>query len=163
MKRRGSGFFIRPDSLTDSFSRIRKNLSYFKVNYSAIISFVLAFSLLSHPFSLLVLLSLLAAWIFLYLFRSSDRPLVVFGRSFSDRETLLGLVVTTVVVVFMTSVGSLLTSALTIGVAIVCLHGTFRVPDDLFLDEQEPAANAGLLSFIGNSTSAAASVVAGRV
>ncbi|KAH0887178.1 hypothetical protein HID58_063274 [Brassica napus] len=153
----------RPDSLTDSFSRIRKNLSYFKVNYSAIISLVLAFSLLSHPFSLLVLLSLLAAWIFLYLFRSSDRPLVVFGRSFSDRETLLGLVVTTVVVVFMTSVGSLLTSALTVGVAIVCLHGTFRVPDDLFLDEQEPAANAGLLSFIGNSTSAAASVVAGRV
>ncbi|KAF2565437.1 hypothetical protein F2Q68_00028197 [Brassica cretica] len=100
---------------------------------------------------------------FLYLFRSSDRPLVVFGRSFSDRETLLGLVLTTVVVVFMTSVGSLLTSALTVGVAIVCLHGTFRVSDDLFLDEQEPAANAGLLSFIGNSTSAAASVVAGRV
>lgn len=101
---------------------------------------------------------------FLYLFRSSDQPLVIFGRSFSDRETLLALVLTTIVVVFMTSVGSLLTSALTIGVAIVCLHGAFRVPDDLFLDDQEPA-NAGLLSFIGNSaaTSAAASVVAGRV
>ncbi|KAF8085713.1 hypothetical protein N665_0650s0026 [Sinapis alba] len=154
--------FARPDSLTDSFSRIRKNLSYFKVNYSAIVSLVLAFSLLSHPFSLLVLLSLLAGWMFLYLFRSSDQPLVLFGRSFSDRETLLGLVLTTVVVVFMTSVGSLLTSALTVGVAIVCLHGTFRVPDDLFLDEQEPAANVGLLSFIGNSASAA-SVAAGRV
>ncbi|AEC09820.1 putative prenylated rab acceptor P [Arabidopsis thaliana] len=156
--------FARPDSLTDSFSRIRKNLAYFKVNYSAIVSLVLAFSLLSHPFSLLVLLSLLGSWMFLYLFRSSDQPLVLFGRSFSDRETLLGLVLTTIVVVFMTSVGSLLTSALTIGIAIVCLHGAFRVPDDLFLDEQEPA-NAGLLSFIGNSaaTSAAASVVAGRV
>ncbi|KAJ4892049.1 PRA1 family protein B2 [Raphanus sativus] len=157
--------FARPDSLTDSISRIRKNLAYFKVNYAAIVSLVLAFSLLSHPFSLLVLLSLLGAWMFLYLFRSSDQPLVIFGRGFSDRETLLGLVVATVVVVFMTSVGSLLTSALTVGVAVVCLHGAFRVPDDLFLDEQEPAANAGLLSFIGNSaaTSAAASVVAGRV
>ncbi|KAF8087711.1 hypothetical protein N665_0570s0024 [Sinapis alba] len=157
--------FARPDSLTDSISRIRKNLAYFKVNYAAIVSLVLAFSLLSHPFSLLVLLSLLGGWMFLYLFRSSDQPLVLFGRGFSDRETLLGLVVTTVVVVFMTSVGSLLTSALTVGVAVVCLHGAFRVPDDLFLDEQEPA-NAGLLSFIGNSaaaTSAAASVVAGRV
>ncbi|CAG7874081.1 unnamed protein product [Brassica rapa] len=158
--------FARPDSLTDSISRIRKNLAYFKVNYAAIVSLVLAFSLLSHPFSLLVLLSLLGAWMFLYLFRSSDQPLVIFGRSFSDRETLLGLVVTTVVVVFMTSVGSLLTSALTVGVAVVCLHGAFRVPDDLFLDEQEPA-NAGLLSFIGNSaaatSAAAASVVAGRV
>ncbi|KAG2326298.1 hypothetical protein Bca4012_035276 [Brassica carinata] len=156
--------FARPDSLSDSISRIRKNLAYFKVNYAAIVSLVLAFSLLSHPFSLLVLLSLLAAWMFLYLFRSSDQPLVLFGRTFSDRETLLGLVVTTVVVVFMTSVGSLLTSALTVGVAVVCLHGAFRVPDDLFLDEQE-TANAGLLSFIGNSAAAtsAASVVAGRV
>ncbi|EOA28822.1 hypothetical protein CARUB_v10025061mg [Capsella rubella] len=157
--------FARPDSLSDSFTRIRKNLAYFKVNYSAIVSLVLAFSLLSHPFSLLVLLSLLGSWMFLYLFRSSDQPLVLFGRTFSDRETLLALVLTTIVVVFMTSVGSLLTSALTIGVAIVCLHGAFRVPDDLFLDEQEGSANAGLLSFIGNSaaTSAAASVVAGRV
>ncbi|XP_010508872.1 PREDICTED: PRA1 family protein B2-like [Camelina sativa] len=158
--------FARPDSLTDSFTRIRKNLAYFKVNYSLIVSLVLAFSLLSHPFSLLVLLTLLGSWMFLYLFRSSDQPLVIFGRTFTDRETLLALVLTTIVVVFMTSVGSLLTSALTIGIAIVCLHGAFRVPDDLFLDEQEGSANAGLLSFIGNSaatSAAAASVVAGRV
>ncbi|CAN8317554.1 unnamed protein product [Cochlearia groenlandica] len=161
--------FARPDSLTDAFSRIRKNLSYFKVNYASIVSLVLAFSLLSHPLSLLVLLSLLCSWMFLYLFRSSDQPVVLLGRSFSDRETLLALVLTTIVVVFMTSVGSLLTSAMTIGVAIVCLHGAFKVPDDLFLDEQEPSSNAGLLSFIGNSaaaTSAAAAasvVAAGRV
>ncbi|KFK29796.1 hypothetical protein AALP_AA7G180700 [Arabis alpina] len=157
--------FAKPDSLTDSISRIRKNLAYFKVNYSAIVSLVLAFSLLSHPFSLLVLFSLLCAWMFLYLFRSTDQPLVLFGRSFSDREVLLGLVLSSVLVVFMTSVGSLLTSGLMIGFGIVCLHGAFRVPDDLFLDEQEGTSNGngttGLLSFIGNS--AAASVVAGRV
>ncbi|RID54353.1 hypothetical protein BRARA_G01680 [Brassica rapa] len=153
----------RPESLTDALSRIRKNLAYFKVNYVAVVSLVLAFSLFSHPLSLLVLLGLLAGWMFLYLFRPSDQPLVVFGRTFSDRETLLALVLSTVVVVFMTSVGSLLTSALMIGVAIVCVHGAFVVPDDLFMDDQEPA-NAGLLSFLGGSaTSAAASAVAARV
>uniref|UniRef100_A0A1J3J949 PRA1 family protein n=1 Tax=Noccaea caerulescens TaxID=107243 RepID=A0A1J3J949_NOCCA len=152
----------RPESLTDALSRIRKNLAYFKVNYVAIVSLVLAFSLFSHPLSLLVLVGLLGGWMFLYLFRPSDQPLVVFGRTFSDRETLLALVLSTIVVVFMTSVGSLLTSALMIGVAIVCLHGAFVVPDDLFLDEQEPA-NAGLLSFLGGSANSAAAAVTTRV
>lgn len=152
----------RPDSLAEAYSRIRKNLSYFKVNYVTLLGLVLAFSLLSHPFSLLVLLCLLGAWIFLYLFRPSDQPVVLFGRTFSDRETLGALVVLTIVVVFLTSVGSLLISALMVGAAIVCAHGAFRVPEDLFLDEQEPI-NSGFLSFLGGAASAAAPSVAARV
>ncbi|XP_062000810.1 PRA1 family protein B2-like [Rosa rugosa] len=151
----------RPDSLTDAYSRIRKNFTYFRVNYVTLLTVVLALSLLTHPFSLLVLLSLLGAWAFLYLFRSSDQPLVIAGRTFSDAETLIGLVVLTVVVVFVSSVGSLLISALLIGFAIVCAHGAFRVPEDLFLDDQEPA-NAGFLSFLGGAQ-AAASAAAARV
>ncbi|CAN0909835.1 PRA1 family protein B4 [Linum grandiflorum] len=157
--------FTKPESLTEAAARIRKNSAYFKVNYISMLVVVLAFSLLSHPFSLLVLLSLLSSWIFLYLFRPSDQPVVILGRTFSERETLGVLLVSTVVVVFLTSVGSLLISALMAGVAIVCVHGAFRVPEDLFLDEQEPA-NAGLLSFLGGAASsaaaAAAPVVAGR-
>lgn len=152
----------RPDSLAEAYSRIRKNLSYFKVNYVTLLGLVLAFSLLSHPFSLLVLLCLLGAWIFLYLFRPSDQPVVLFGRTFSDRETLGALVVLTIVVVFLTSVGSLLISASMVGAAIVCAHGAFRVPEDLFLDEQEPI-NSGFLSFLGGAASAAAPSVAARV
>ncbi|XP_010264530.1 PREDICTED: PRA1 family protein B4-like [Nelumbo nucifera] len=158
--------FSRPDSLTEAASRARKNFSYFRINYVTLITAVLALSLLSHPFSLLVLLCLLAAWLFLYLFRPSDPPLVLFGRTFSDRETLGILIVLTAVVVFLTSVGSLLISALMLGVAIVCAHGAFRVPEDLFLDDQEPAT-AGFLSFLGGAASsaaaAAAPVVAARV
>ncbi|XP_022744595.1 PRA1 family protein B1-like [Durio zibethinus] len=152
----------RPDNLTDAYSRIRKNLSYFKVNYITILAVVLAFSLLSHPLSLLVLLGLLAAWVLLYLFRPSDQPLVIFGRTISDRETLGVLVVLTVFVVFMTSVGSLLISALLIGVAIICIHGSFRVPEDLFLDDQEPS-NSGFLSFLGGAASSAAAAAAPAV
>ncbi|GMY18162.1 PRA1 family protein B3-like [Fagus crenata] len=38
----------RPDSLSKAYSRIRKNLGYFRVNYLTFVALVLAFSLLSH-------------------------------------------------------------------------------------------------------------------
>lgn len=149
--------FSKPDSISDATTRIRKNYTYFKVNYLSVIAIVLAFSLLTNPFSLIILLGLLASWLFLYLFRPSDQPLVVFNRSFSERETLGILILSTIVVVFLTSVGSILISALMIGVAIVCAHGAFRAPEDLFLDEQDQS-NTGFLSFIsGAANSAAAS------
>ncbi|KAJ6297555.1 hypothetical protein OIU78_023169 [Salix suchowensis] len=97
--------FSRPLSLSDASTRVRKNYSYFKVNYLTILAIVLAFSLLSHPFSLLTLLSLVAAWLGLYAFRPSDQPLVVLGRTMSNREVLGILVMVTVIVVFLTSVG----------------------------------------------------------
>lgn len=147
--------FTKPDSLSEAATRFRKNSSYFRVNYVCIVALILAFSLLAHPFSLVLLLCLAASWLFLYLFRPADRPLILFGRSFSDRETLGGLILSTFAVIFLTSVGSVLISALMIGVATVCVHGAFRAPDDLFLDEQDPAA-AGFLSFIGVPTTSSA-------
>ncbi|KAF3640105.1 PRA1 family protein B1 [Capsicum chacoense] len=156
--------FSRPDSLSEAASRVRKNFSYFRVNYVTLLVGVLSLSLLSHPFSLLVLIALLGAWFFGYLFRPSDQPVVVFGRTFSDRETLGILLVFTIIVVFLTSVGSLLISALLVGLAIVCAHGAFRVPEDLFLDDlQEPGVNAGFLSFLGGAASSAAAAAAPAV
>ncbi|XP_062117720.1 PRA1 family protein B3-like [Humulus lupulus] len=149
----------RPDSLSEAYSRIRKNVPYFRVNYAILVGIALALSLLSHPFSLIVLLSLLAAWAFLYLFRPSDQPLVILGRTFSDTETLVGLVLLTVIVVFVSSVGSLLISTLMVGFAIVCAHGAFRVPEDLFLDDQDNP-NTGFLSFLGGAAAAAPSLAA---
>ncbi|KAG6532930.1 hypothetical protein ZIOFF_006789 [Zingiber officinale] len=145
--------FARPDTLSEATSRLRKNLGYFRVNYLALLAATLAISLLSHPFSLFLLLALLAAWAFLYLFRPADAtPLVLFRRPFSDREILACLVLLTLLVVFLTSVGSLIVSALLVGAALVCVHGTFRVPEDLFLDDQDPTGPAGgFLSFLGGA------------
>ncbi|AED90370.1 P family protein B5 [Arabidopsis thaliana] len=140
--------FTKPDSLSEAGTRFRKNSSYFRVNYVCIVALILGFSLLAHPFSLILLLCLAASWLFLYLFRPSDRPLILFGRSFSEYETLGGLILSTIAVIFFTSVGSVLISALMIGIATICVHGAFRAPDDLFLDEQDHAAS-GFLSFIG--------------
>lgn len=146
----------KPDSLSEATSRLRRNLAYFRVNYAAIVALSLAATLLAHPFSLAALLALLAAWCFLYLLRPSDAPpLAAFGRTFSDRETLGGLIVASAFVIFLTSVGSLIFSALALGAAIVCAHGAFRIPEDLFLDEPDQAngaASVNLLSFITSAT-----------
>ncbi|XVE97153.1 hypothetical protein REPUB_Repub02eG0286600 [Reevesia pubescens] len=158
--------FSKPESFSEVTLRVRKNYSYFRVNYLSVIGLILAFSLLSHPFSLLLLLGLLCSWIFLYLFRPADQPLVIFGRTYSDREILGILIIFSVFVVFLTTVGSLLISALMVGIGLVCAHGAFRTPEDLFLDEQEPAAT-GFLSFLGtaasNPAAASAPAVAARV
>ncbi|XP_039145795.1 PRA1 family protein B3-like [Dioscorea cayenensis subsp. rotundata] len=151
--------FSRPESLSDATSRLRKNLPYFRANYSALLAAALGLSLLSNPGALLVLLFLLASWCFLYLFRPSDQPLVLLGRTFSDRETLGGLTLLTIIVVFLTSVGSTIISALMVGAAIICAHGAFRMPEDLFLDDPESgSATTGFLSFLGGSPSPAAAV-----
>ncbi|GKD47697.1 PRA1 family protein B3-like protein [Tanacetum coccineum] len=156
--------FSKPESLTDATSRIRKNFNYFRVNYITLLFAVIAFSLLAHPFQLLMIVTLLGAWMFLYVFRAADQQVVIGGRTFSDREILGVLVVATVFVVFLTSVGSLLMSSALIGLGIVCVHGAFRDPEDLFLDEQESLSGGGLFgSFTGGATSAAVADVMARV
>ncbi|KAI8523504.1 hypothetical protein RHMOL_Rhmol13G0079100 [Rhododendron molle] len=154
--------FSRPDTLAVAASRVRKNASYFRVNYLTVVAAVLAFSLLSHPFSLLTLVSLLAAWLLLYVFRQQENPVVVYGRTFSDAETLGVLIALTVIVFFLTSVGSLLLWAALVGSAIVCVHGAFRVPEDLFLDDQEQMGS-GLFSYVGGAASSAAVATAPSV
>ncbi|KAM5560553.1 PRA1 family protein B4 [Rosa sericea] len=152
--------FAKPESFSDATLRVRKNYSYFRVNYLAAVSLIVAVSLFTHPFSLVVLLGLLAAWLFLYLFRPSDQPLVIFGRTFSDTQTLMGLVGLSVFVVFLTSVGSVLISAIMVGVAVVLVHGAIRVPEDLFLDEQDTSASTGFLSFLNGAASNVAAATA---
>lgn len=89
--------------------------------------------------------------------------MVLFGRQFSERETLGLLIVSTVVVIFLTSVGAVLVSALMVGLGIVCIHAAFRAPEDLFLDDQESPAT-GFLSFLSSgAANAVAPAVAARV
>ena len=108
--------FSKPESFSDATLRVRKNYSYFRVNYYAVVAGILAVSLLTNPFSLILLIGLLASWTFLYLFHPTDRPLVLFGCTFTDFETLMILSGLTIFVVFLTSVGSVLVSALMLGV-----------------------------------------------
>lgn len=138
----------KPESFSEAVTRARKNWFYFRINYALVMTGVVALSLIFNPGSLFFLLALLAGWTYLYLVRTE--PLVAFGRTFSEREVLLGMSFFTVVMIFMTNVGSILISALMIGAALCFAHGAYRVPDDLFLDEQE--STGGFLSFLSSGT-----------
>ncbi|PON85841.1 Prenylated rab acceptor [Trema orientale] len=142
--------FSRPSSFSDAASRVRKNAAYFRVNYLTLLAIVLAYFLISHPLSLLTLTLLVGAWLFLYALRPSDQPLLILGRTFSHTQTLTALGLVTVVAVLVTGLVSLLVSAAIVAVAVVCGHGAFRDPEDLFLDEQE---SSGFFSFVGGAAS----------
>ncbi|KAK9168027.1 hypothetical protein Syun_000167 [Stephania yunnanensis] len=131
--------FSKPDSVSEATSRLRKNLSYFRLNYLLLVASVLALSLLSHPFSLLLLLSLLSAWSFLYLFRPSD-PLSSSSAAPSPTAKPSPY-----------SPSSPPSSSSS--------PASDPVPEDLFLDDQEPAA-VGFLSFLGGAASSAAAAAA---
>ncbi|KAH7277218.1 hypothetical protein KP509_39G040500 [Ceratopteris richardii] len=142
--------FAKPDSLSDATGRIRKNVAYFRLNYAILFTAVLALTLISNPASLFLLCGLLAAWIFMYVLRTT--PLVLFNRTFNEREVLVLMGLLSIIVVFMTNVGSVLITAAMLGAAIICVHAAFRVPDDFFLDEEVPASG-GLLSFLTTGAS----------
>eukprot|EP00898_Chlorokybus_atmophyticus_P003078 jgi/Chlat1/3771/Chrsp259S03913 len=143
--------FSRAGNLAEATSRVKRNVAYFRVNYSIFLIATVMLVMVMNPTSLLIAAFLLAAWGYLFVVRQD--PLVIGGRTFSEREKLLGMAgITAVVVFFLTSLGSVLFMAVGLGVAGIVLHGAFRVPDDLFLDEAPNTTGGGFLSFLGAPT-----------
>jgi PRA1 family protein 1 len=61
-------------------TRLRKNTSYFKINYLLVMVLLLILSFAMHPGSLFVLALLLGAWMYLFVIRQA--PLTINGRTF---------------------------------------------------------------------------------
>ncbi|KAI5395033.1 PRA1 family protein F2 [Lathyrus oleraceus] len=142
--------FTPPHSLNESTHRMKRNLNHFRINYAAIILFILFLSLLWHPLSLIVYLAVFAAWFFLFFFR--DRPVVFLRFSVDDRFLLAALSSLTVVALVFTGVWLNVLVSVLVGAVVVVLHAAFRSIDDLYLDEVE-IFDGDLLSVVGGSFS----------
>ncbi|URD73096.1 PRA1 family protein [Musa troglodytarum] len=131
-----------PASAGDACFRLRRNIAYFRSNYTLLWLSVLSVSLLWHPASLFVFIALTAAWFFLFFTR--DRPVALCGLPITDGIILVVLSVTTIFALVFSNVGSTVFGAIMIGTVIICLNAVLRATDNLFLDETE-AASGGLV------------------
>ncbi|KAE8667113.1 PRA1 family protein F2 [Hibiscus syriacus] len=128
-----------PRTLSEAISRFKTNACYFRMNYAMIVLIILFLSLLWHPISLIVLVIMMALWLFLYFLR--DEPLVVFNRSIDDRVILVALGVSTFLFLLLTDATCNILASVSIGAVVVLLHASLRKIDDLYDEE-----NAGLVS-----------------
>jgi hypothetical protein len=95
-----------------------------------------------NPAALAVLAGLACGWAYLLAVRTA--PVVIGGRTLSEKEAMLAAGGASVVVVFfLTTAGAVLLSALGLSAAAVAAHGALRAPDDLFTDEVEVGGGGG--------------------
>lgn len=125
--------FSLPHSLAEAYQRVRTNLSYFAMNYAIAVLVVVLVSLLWHPWSLVVFFVMMAAWLALYFLR--DTPLVLLGRTVSDKTVLLVLSVVTVAALLFTGATWNIISSVLVGLVLVLVHAAIRRTDDLWSEE----------------------------
>eukprot|EP00803_Ostreobium_quekettii_P007278 evm.model.scf_1979.4 EVM.evm.TU.scf_1979.4 scf_1979:24871-28207(-) len=90
--------FSRPQNLAEATSRLKKNVAYFRINYLIIVIMAITVCMLMNPGSLMVLCTLLVAWIYVFVIRTT--PLVIANQPLSDEMKLMGMAVISFIVIF---------------------------------------------------------------
>ncbi|KAL6223836.1 hypothetical protein ACLB2K_002694 [Fragaria x ananassa] len=119
-----------PHCFNNELTRLRYNAAYFRMNYAIVVLLILFLSLLWHLISLIILIVMLAAWLFLYFLR--DEPLVLFGST-----------VVKIVLLFLTSATMNILVALLIAVVVVAVHAMLRKTKDLHVDKENARLMTG--------------------
>jgi len=71
--------FSRPTNFSEATSRVRRNATYFKINYAAFMVIALLVVMLMNPSSLAVLALLGTGWLYVFVFRT--RPITIGDRT----------------------------------------------------------------------------------
>ncbi|KAK7314341.1 hypothetical protein VNO77_32861 [Canavalia gladiata] len=127
--------FKRPSSFYASIQRINTNAKHFRANYVIIILLVLFLSLLGHPISLIILVIMMIAWLFLYFLR--ETPLVILRFEIDERLVVIFLLLITIGFLVLTNVTSNVIVGMCIALVIVLIHAIMRQTEDLFTMDEE--------------------------
>ncbi|XP_057765356.1 PRA1 family protein G2 [Salvia miltiorrhiza] len=137
-----------PPSLSAASLRFRRNAAYFSLNYAIIVSACAAVSLITTPLALIVLGFVLFLWLIFHFFR--EDPLLIWGRHVSDWAVIAGLVMLSILALWITGPLHNLSIGIIVGLLISSIHGVLRNPEGLFLDEND-AVSTGLIATAGPS------------
>ena len=84
--------------MAQALTRVKKNSAYFRVNYLLVMLGTCAATFALHPTALIVLGVLLAGWVWCLFVKTA--PIVIGGRTLSDRETLIGMSAISFITIF---------------------------------------------------------------
>jgi len=132
--------YSKPVSSEQAISRIRANLAFFRVTYTAVFSTVLLVFVLSNPVIFIFSALLIALWS-VFMSQPPDHVLKVGSVELKRNEKTIALVSLTI---FTVVFGGLISSALYVifvsGI-VICAHGAFREP--VVLDALEQLEQEG--------------------
>ncbi|KAF8046019.1 hypothetical protein N665_4120s0003 [Sinapis alba] len=127
--------FSFPSSFSDATTRLTQNLTHFRINYTIILSLLLALTLITRPIAILAFVAVGLAWFFLYFAR--EEALTIFGFTVDDGVVAVLLIGLTIAALVTTGVWLSALSTVGFGALILILHAALRGTEDLVTDDLE--------------------------
>lgn len=137
-----STHFKLPSSFFGAIERVNTNAKHFRANYVIIILLVLFLSLLGNPMSVIILVCMMIAWLYLYFLR--DTPLVIMGYQIDERLVVISLLLITLGLLVLTDVTYNLMVGMCVALALVLVHALMRETEDLFTMDEEVVIGTGV-------------------
>ncbi|RZC27779.1 PRA1 family protein F2-like [Glycine soja] len=138
--------FKFPSSFFGAIQRINTNAKHFRANYVIIILLVLCLSLLGHPISLIILVVMMIAWLYLYFLR--DTPLVILRFEIDERLVVISLLLITIGLLVLTNVTYNVIVGICVALVIVLVHAMMRETEDLFTMDEDVGVMKGLRDIV---------------
>lgn len=119
--------FSVPSKL-EAFARISRNYSHFHSNYVVVVALMSTYILITNVVFMIAMTICAAAYYWFRLKADANEPIVVFGREYSPTQAYAGLVVSTLLLFYLTNGSSTVFWLVTWALVIVAGHAAMRRP-----------------------------------